>query len=284
MATPERIPRIYLDIDGCLSPLPPRPTQALRWDPPGTWPAWVDPEAFNQTPMPVALLDAFANLEGVEVVWATSWPLDMIEWALDKVGYSHLRFRHLNPDAASFSKLDAVRADISRDPVPFVWIDDARLPGEDFWIPPVPWRRIRPQPQFGITVLGWEAAVEWLHRAGASKPPPEAGPQFSELWRHTIADAFAADPYLVARRVTTNIAIYTETAGPPAAELVAALERWERLLDDEDALAKVLDAPTPDWAWETAPPFADVLSQDEHRRLVDLAYGVPSSQPAARRQ
>ncbi len=273
--------RIYLDIDGCLSPLPPQPTRELRWEPPGTWPEWVDPEAFNQTPMPVALLDALGGLDGIEVVWATSWRADMIDWALEQIGYSHLRLRHLNPDGGPASKLEDVQADIAENPLPFAWIDDARLPGEDFWIPPVPWRRIHPQPQFGITPLGWEATIEWLRRAGSWEPAGNPIRRFSELWRRAIADALAADPWSVMSQAMTNIAIHLETEPTEHPAVLAALERWELLLDDEAALAEVLRADAPGWAWETAPPFADVLPQAEHQHLVDTAYSVPLPVPPA---
>lgn len=266
--------RIYLDIDGCLSPLPPKPTRELRWEPPGTWPEWVDPEAYNQTPMPAPLLDALGNLDGIEVVWATSWKLDMIEWALAQIGYDHLRFRHVDPDGAATSKLAAVQADIAKHPVPFVWVDDADLVGETFWVPPVAWRRIRPQPQFGITVLGWDAAIEWLRRAARWEPADDPARRFSELWRRAIADAFGADPWSVESQAATNIAIHTESVEPADPGVLAALQRWEQLLADDAAVAAVLSAPTPDWAWETAPPFANVLHRAEHERLVDLAYGV----------
>lgn len=273
--------RIYLDIDGCLSPLPPRPSRELRWEPPGTWPEWVDPEAFNQTPMPVALLDALDALGGVEVVWASSWRVDMIDWALLQVGYDHIRLRHLNPDGGATSKLEAVRADIAEDPLPFVWVDDARLPGEEFWIPPVPWRRVRPQPQFGITVLGWEAVIEWLGRARSWEPTGDPVRRFTDLWRRAVDDALAADPWTVTNQVMTNIAIHLEIEPREDPAVLAALERWKFLLDDEAALAELLRAAPRDWAWETAPPFADVLPQAEHQRLVDTAYSVPLPVPPA---
>ena len=138
------------------------------WSPPtDSWSEWVDPRAFNETPFPVELLDDLVALDWAEVVWATTWPLDMIEWAFDKAGYPSLRFRHLCP-SGRFDKFEAVRADVERDPVPFVWIEDRRFAGERTWKPAVPCRRICPNKYVGVSRRSWRMALKWL-RAESSK-------------------------------------------------------------------------------------------------------------------
>jgi len=114
--------------------------------------------------MPTQILDDLRQLAAagrVEVVWATSWPLDMIEWALDAVGYGDLRFRHLEPTGL-MHKADSVIADVEADRLPFVWVDDHRFPKEADWTPPVPHHRLMPSPQVGITPTQWQQIIEWL--------------------------------------------------------------------------------------------------------------------------
>ena len=161
-----RRPRLYLDIDGCLSPVPPQGV-ARPWSPPtDDWSSWVDPRAFNETPFPVEMLDDLAALDWVEVVWATSWPLDMIDHAMAKIGYSSLQFRHLGSSGMA-NKFDALRAEVERDPVPFVWIDDHLMPGERAWRRSAgPHRRIRPDTYVGISRRSWRLALSWLRQAG----------------------------------------------------------------------------------------------------------------------
>ena len=154
-------PRIYLDIDGSICPLPPQVRDGW-WSPPtDDWSSWVDPRAFNETPFPVELLDDLVALDWAEVVWATTWPLDMIEHAMDTAGYPAIRFRHLDPNGL-YGKLDAVREDVERDPVPFVWIEDHRFSGERTWVPSVPRRRIRPNKYVGVSSRSWRMALKWL--------------------------------------------------------------------------------------------------------------------------
>jgi hypothetical protein len=64
-----------------------------------------------------------------------TWPLDMIEWALEKVGHTSLKFRHVCP-IGRFNKFEAVRDDVQADPVPFVWIEDHWFSGEQTWCLP----------------------------------------------------------------------------------------------------------------------------------------------------
>jgi len=162
-------PRIYLDIDGSICPLPP-PDRDAWWSPPTVdWPTWVDPQAFNETPFPAQLLDDLAALDWVEVVWATTWPLGMIEAAMDDAGYPSLRFRHLDPSGI-YDKLEALQADVERDPVPFVWVEDHLMPGERAWRPAVPRRRIRPNKYVGISRRSWRLALSWLRAEARGGP------------------------------------------------------------------------------------------------------------------
>ena len=161
--------RIYLDIDGSICPVPPRERDGWRAPLTDSWSEWVDPRAFNETPFPVELLDELVALDWAEVVWATTWPLDMIEWAFDKAGYPSLRFRHLCP-SGRFDKFEAVRADVERDPVPFVWIEDRRFAAERTWKPSVPCRRICPNKYVGsqpaVMANGAEMVASRVEQAG----------------------------------------------------------------------------------------------------------------------
>lgn len=162
--------RLYLDIDGSICPLPPERRDDW-WSPPtDDWSEWVDPRAWNETPFPVELLDDLAALDWAEAVWATTWPLDMIEGWLGTVGYESLRFRHLDPGGL-YGKLEAVRYDVERDPVPFIWIDDHAFDGEDEWVVPVPHRRIRPDPYVAVTRPEWRGSLEWLRSTAGESPP-----------------------------------------------------------------------------------------------------------------
>lgn len=269
---------IYLDIDGCLSPLPPKPELSGRgWTPPATWDAWADPRAFNETPMPTGLLDQLGALQGVEVVWATSWDLQMVNEALDEIGYSRLRYRHLAPTTGATGKLGLVQADVAAHDRPFAWIDDARFVDEGLWVPPVPWYRVRPVSTIGLTPDSWTSVVEWSQRARSWQPSGRDGAvRFSELWRAAIARAADRDLDRVRDVAWTAIATYTEAHASPDPEALAALERWRQLLRDKEALLDVLTAPEPDWAWN---PFAGVLDEGEHLRLVEDAYGMPPKRP-----
>ena len=164
-------PRIYLDIDGSICPLPP-PTRSEWWSPPtDDWSSWVDPRAFNETPFPVALLDDLVSLDWAEVVWATTWPLDMIEDAFERAGYPSLKFRHLCP-SGRFDKFEAIRDDVEADPVPFVWIEDHRFSAERTWESPAPQRRIRPNKYVGVSSRSWRMALNWLRaESGLSRLP-----------------------------------------------------------------------------------------------------------------
>jgi len=155
--------RLYLDIDGSICPLPDRnQAQKDRWSPPtDDWSEWVDPQAFNETPFPVELLDDLVTLDWVEVVWATTWPLDMIEHAPEKAGYESLRFRHLGASGI-YDKFDAIEADVALDPKPFVWVEDHWFANEGVWEPPVPYRRVRPDPMAAITRSKWQQVISWL--------------------------------------------------------------------------------------------------------------------------
>lgn len=156
--------RLYLDVDGVLSPLPHPQRLDPVW-PPATWPTWVDPRAFTSTPFPVAVLDDLTLIAAdanIEIVWATTWPADMIHNALAEVGYPQLRFRHLNPDG-HIDKTTAIRDDVRAAPLPFVWIDDSRWPGDLNWRSPAPRLRLTPKPTVGLTPAMWTRARDWLN-------------------------------------------------------------------------------------------------------------------------
>jgi hypothetical protein len=85
----------------------------------------------------------------------------MIEWALEKAGYTSLKFRHVCP-SGRFNKFEAVRDDVQADPVPFVWIEDHRFSGKRTWQPPAPRRRIRPNKYVGVSSRSWRMALNWL--------------------------------------------------------------------------------------------------------------------------
>ncbi len=120
--------RIYLDIDGALSPLPNWEADNPESFPETGWSWQLARYGGYRVPLPLELIAGLRVLAsgGVEIVWASTW-LELADKLLNDAGGAP-GWRHLELDfGAPSPKLAALRAEIRADPAPFVWVDDQAI-------------------------------------------------------------------------------------------------------------------------------------------------------------
>jgi hypothetical protein len=159
-----RRPWLFLDLDGVVSPLPPRNVEDTeeKFRIPAGHVSW--PGALYRMHVDERLPAWAAQLDTVyDVVWATSWQTDVRKWVADPLGLPEwpvLTWPLVGPVPGRFGrgrvsfKAQAIHAHLHAHPRPFAWADDhlsRRTPPRSISELDLDCLLVRPRPLTGLT-------------------------------------------------------------------------------------------------------------------------------------
>jgi hypothetical protein len=176
-------PWLFLDLDGVISPLPPRDVEDYEEKfriPAGhvTWPG-----ALYRMHVDERLPAWAAQLDGVyDVVWATSWQTGVRKWVAEPLGLPEwpvLTWPLSGPVPHRFGrgwvrfKAQAIHAHLQADPRPFAWADDhlsRHTPPPPIYELGLDHLLIRPRPLTGLTPEHVEQMLTFTAQLQRAKP------------------------------------------------------------------------------------------------------------------